>query len=63
MAWTGSRADMIAERLPLLHSLEQHCNPVVEAWASAKYAELTRYVADLRVKEGRNYGAMPQRFE
>lgn len=62
-SWTGSRADMIAERLPLLHSLEQHLNPVVATWASTKHAELTRYVADLRVKEEQGYGAMSQRFE
>jgi hypothetical protein len=62
-SWTGSRADMIAERLPLLHSLEQHLNPVVATWASTKHAELTHYVADLRVKEEQAYGAMSQRFE
>ena len=62
-SWTGSRADMIAERLPLLHSLEQHLNPVVSTWAFTKHAELTRYVADLRVKEEQDYGAMSQRFE
>ena len=62
-SWTGSRADMTAERLPLLHSLEQHLNPVVSTWAFTKHAELTRYVADLRVKEEQDYGAMSQRFE
>ena len=60
---TGSRADMIDQRLPLLHSLEQHLNPVVSTWASTKYTELTRYVVDLRVKEEQGYGAMSQRFE
>jgi hypothetical protein len=62
-SWTGSRADMIAERLPLLHSLEQHLNPDVATWASVKRAELARYVADLRVKEEQDYGAMSERFE
>jgi len=62
-SWTGSRADMIAERLPLLHSLEQHLNPVVATWASTKRGELARYVADLRLKEEQDHGAMSQRFE
>jgi len=62
-SWTGSRADMIAERLPLLHSLEQHLNPDVATWASVKRAELACYVADLRVKEEQDYGAMSERFE
>ncbi len=62
-SWTGSRADMIAKRLPLLHSLVQHLNPVVSTWAFTKHAELTCYVADLRVKEEQDYGAMSQRFE
>jgi hypothetical protein len=62
-SWMGSRADMIAERLPILHSLEQHLNPVVSTWAFAKHTELTRYVADLRMKEEQVYGAMSQRFE
>ena len=60
---TGSRADMIDQRLPLLHSLEQHLNPVVSTWASTKYTELTRYVVDLCAKEEQGYGAMSQRFE
>ena len=62
-SWTGSRADMIAERLPLLHSLEQHLNPVVATWASAKRGELAHYVADLRLKEEQDHSAMSQRFE
>jgi len=62
-SWTGSRADMIAERLPLLNSLEQHLNPVVSTWAFAKHTELTRYLADLRMKEEQVYGALSQQFE
>ena len=62
-SWTGSRADTIAERIPLLRFLEQHSNPAVETWASAKHAYLTRYVADIRSKEERDYAAMSQCFE
>jgi hypothetical protein len=61
--WTGSRADTIAERLPLLHSLEQHSNPAVATWASTKHAELTCLVANLRVKDEQDFGTMSQRFE
>jgi hypothetical protein len=60
---TGSKADMIAQRLPLLDSLEQHFNPTVATWASAKRALLTNHISNLRLKEEQDYGAMSQMFE
>lgn len=60
---TELRADMIVQRLPLLRSLDLHSNPVVVSWASAKRAILAKYIDNLRVKEGRDYGVMSQRFE
>jgi hypothetical protein len=62
-SWTGSRSDVIEERLPLLYSLEQHPNPAVAAWASAKRTVLTHYVAELRLQEDREQSTMSQRFE
>lgn len=62
-SYTGSRADMITQRLPLLDSLEQHSNPTVATWASTKRALLTNHISNLRLKEEQDYGAMSQRFE
>ena len=62
-SWMGSRADVIAERLPLLHILQQHHDPDVSAWASSKGEELSRYVGELRVKEERENSSRFQRFE
>jgi hypothetical protein len=62
-SWTGSRADMIADRLPLLDILQQHLNPYVATWASAKRIELINYVANLRTKEKQEKDAMFQKFE
>jgi hypothetical protein len=60
---TGSRADIIAQRLPLLDSLEQHFNPTVATWASTKRALLTNHISNLRLQEEQDYGAMSQGFE
>jgi hypothetical protein len=54
---------MIAQRLPLLHSLDLHSNPVVVSWASAKRAVLAKYIDNLHAKEERDYGVMSKRFE
>jgi hypothetical protein len=62
-SYTGSRAVMIAQRLPLLDSLEQHSNPTVATWASTKRALLTNHISNLRLQEEQDYGAMSQRFE
>jgi hypothetical protein len=60
---TGSRADMINGRLPLLDTLEQHLNPDVATWASTKRIELINYVDNLRTKEKQAQDAMFQNFE
>jgi hypothetical protein len=62
-SWTGSRADLIANRLPLLDTLEQHLNPAVATWASEKRAELKDYLAYLRTEEKQAQDAMFQEFE
>jgi hypothetical protein len=62
-SYTGSRADMINGRLPLLDTLEQHLNPDVATWASEKRTELINYVANLRTEEKRSQDAMFQKFE
>jgi hypothetical protein len=62
-SWTGSRADIIEERLPLFHPLEQHQNPTVAAWASAKRAELAHYATELRRQEEREHSMKSHRFE
>lgn len=62
-SWTGSRADAIFKRLSLLDALEQHLDPAVANWASTKRTELTRYAAELRTKEEREYSFISQRFE
>lgn len=62
-SYTGSRADMINGRLPLLDTLEQHLNPDVATWASAKRIELINYVDNLRTKEKQAQDAMFQNFE
>jgi hypothetical protein len=62
-SYTGSRADMINGRLPLLDTLEQHLNPDVATWASEKRIELINYVANLRTKEKQAKDAMFQNFE
>jgi hypothetical protein len=62
-SWTGSRADVIFKRLPLLDALELHYDPSVATWASTKRIELTRIEAELRAEEKRAFSIMTQRFE
>jgi hypothetical protein len=62
-AWSGSRAEAIIQRLPLLDTLEQHSCPVVTSWASAMRVELAHCVDGLRERERRQYDLMTQAFE
>jgi hypothetical protein len=62
-SWTGSRADLIANRLPLLDTLEQHLNPAVATWASVMRAKLKDHLTYLRTEEMQEQDSMSQGFE
>lgn len=40
MSWSGSRAETMAKRLPLLKKLSKHSNSVVQEWAVEQYQKL-----------------------
>ena len=62
-SWTGSRADMIEQRLPLLHILKQHDNTDVVKWATDILSRLPDELRAARKREEKLYNESYLQFE
>lgn len=63
MSWTGSRADIMASRIPLIQALGKHARPEVSAWAAKAQPEYEARVAQEREKEAVRDKLRDERFE
>jgi hypothetical protein len=63
MSWSGSRADIIGSRLPLLESLRLHPRAEVAAWANARIPVLSAAVERERGNEARDSRLRDEAFE
>ncbi len=62
-SWTGSRADLIENRLPLLHILRQHENTNVVEWATEMLSRLPIEARAARNFEEKLHNEAYLRFE
>lgn len=63
MGWSGSRAEIMATRLPLINALQQHSRPAVVAWANAHGSIFAADVERERASEARRDRSRDERFE
>ena len=63
MSWTGSQADAMAKRLPLLEKLFKHSNSIVQEWAVEQYQKLQIAVENQRAYELKENQERFERFE
>ena len=63
MAWSGSRAEIMSSRLPLLETLKAHGNPAIAKWAAKTSQWLAASVAKEREYESKDRRDRDERFE
>lgn len=61
--WSGSLADSLATRMPLIETLKQHPNAEIAAWANKQAPVFATHIDRQRVHEALEYRARDQRFE
>ena len=63
MSWSGSRADIMATRMPMIEALMQHSRPEVVEWAKAHAATFAADVERERAHEARRDRSRDESFE
>lgn len=63
MSWSGSRADILASRMPLLDALLTHGNSEVVEWARTNGPAFADLVEEERLREARQDRARDEAFE
>lgn len=63
MSWSGSRADIMQERLGLIAQLENHNNNQVQEWASKEKIKFEEEIHSERVREFKQERELNERFE
>ncbi len=63
MSWSGSRAEIMATRLPMIEALMQHSRPEVVQWARAHAVTFAADVGRERTDEARRDRSRDERFE
>ena len=61
--WSGSLANILATRMPLIEALKQHPNPAIAAWANQHAPSYEAYVESQRAREAAEDRARDQTFE
>jgi hypothetical protein len=61
--WSGSLADILATRMPLIEVLKQHPKPAVAAWANQHAPSYAAYVECQRAREAAEDRVRDQAFE
>ena len=61
--WSGSLADTLATRMPLIEVLKQHSKPKIVDWANAHAPAFAAYVAHQRGREAADHRKRDQAFE
>jgi len=62
-AWSGSRADVIENRLGLFAQLQSHENEIVTEWANKEYKKYLEIIKDIRTYEQKNNESRYERYE
>ncbi|GGE36067.1 hypothetical protein GCM10011391_13590 [Pullulanibacillus camelliae] len=63
MSWSGSRADIMQNRLGLIYKLEKHSNPIVAEWASKEKRTFQEEIRSERKWESELNEKQNERFE
>lgn len=61
--WSGSLADILASRMPLIDTLKQHSNPAIAAWANQHAPTYAAYIETQRDCEAAEDRVRDQAFE
>jgi hypothetical protein len=61
--WSGSLADTLATRMPLIEALKKHDKPEIVAWANTHAPEYATYIEKTRAHEAAESRQRDQTFE